>query len=158
MPDKLVIDLLLTRIEAPDCARGFILDGFPRTAAQAGALDEALEAGGIGIDAVINFEIDPEVLVERLVGRRVCPNGHGEWHVRFHPPREPGRCDVCGAALIQREDDQEDRIRTRFQAYERDTAPLIEHYRSKGVLHSIDALGDMEAVTAQIEQVFAAAR
>jgi adenylate kinase len=156
VPDRLVIDLLLERIAQPDCAKGFILDGFPRTVAQAEALEKALAARKRPIDAVINFEIDLTVLVERLVGRRVCPKGHGEWHVKFNPPKRAGRCDVCGEALIQREDDQEDRIRTRMETYRRDTEPLIGFYRERGLLHSINALGAMEEVSAAIEAAFAA--
>ena len=150
VPDGLVIALLLERIAQPDCARGFILDGFPRTVAQAEALEQALQEEGKPIDAVVNFEIDPGELVERLVGRRVCPNGHGEWHVKFNPPQTPGRCDVCGEALIQREDDQEERIRTRMETYQRDTEPLIGFYRQRSVLRAVDALGPMEQVSEQV--------
>jgi adenylate kinase len=157
VPDGLVISLLLERIERPDCRGGFILDGFPRTVAQAEALHDALAAKGRPIDAVVNFEIDLALLVERLVGRRVCPKGHGEWHVRFNPPRTEGRCDVCGEALIQREDDQEERIRTRMETYRRDTEPLIGFYSGRGLLRSIDALGPLDEVTAQIEGIFGAA-
>lgn len=155
VPDKLVIALLLERIEQADCANGFILDGFPRTVAQAEALEVALGQKGKPVDAVISFEIDLAVLVERLVGRRVCPDGHGEWHVRFNPPSKAGRCDVCGKALIQREDDREDRIRTRMETYRRDTEPLVEYYRGRGSLHAINALGPLEEVTSQIEGIVA---
>jgi adenylate kinase len=156
VPDALVIALLLERIEQPDCAHGFILDGFPRTVAQAEALEAALADKGKPVDAVVSFEIDLARLVERLVGRRVCPDGHGEWHVRFNPPRQAGRCDVCGKALIQREDDQEDRIRTRMETYRRDTEPLIDYYQGRGSLHSINALGPLEEVTTQIAGIVAA--
>lgn len=158
VPDALVIALLLERIGQGDCAKGFILDGFPRTVGQADALAKALEQQKQPIDAVINFEIDLGVLVERLVGRRVCPKGHGEWHVRFNPPKQEGRCDVCGEALIQREDDQEVRIRTRMEAYRQDTAPLIGYYTQRKLLHSINALGALEAVSGQIEAIVAAQR
>jgi adenylate kinase len=158
VPDELVIALLLERIGQVDCRSGLILDGFPRTLAQAEALEAALEAKRQPIDAVVNFEIDLGELVERLVGRRVCPNGHGEWHVRFNPPRTEGRCDVCGEALIQREDDQEERIRTRMETYKRDTAPLVEFYRERGLLRTINALGPLEEVTEAIAGIFAAGR
>jgi len=150
VPDGLVIALLKKRIADPDCANGFILDGFPRTRVQAESLAKELHAAKMDIDAVINFEIDMAKLVERLVGRRVCPQGHGEWHVRFNPPREKGRCDACGEPLIQREDDQEDRIRKRFDAYRADTEPLIAYYSTLGSLHTVQALGDMDAVTEEI--------
>jgi adenylate kinase len=158
VPDELVIALLLERIGQADCRSGLILDGFPRTLAQAEALEAALEAKGQPIDAVVNFEIDLGELVGRLVGRRVCPNGHGEWHVRFNPPRTEGRCDVCGEALIQREDDREERIRTRMETYKRDTAPLVEFYRERGLLRTINALGPLEEVTEAIAGIFAAGR
>jgi adenylate kinase len=157
VPDKLVIALLLERIARADCAKGFILDGFPRTVPQAEALEDALRKTGQPIDAVISFEIDLARLVERLVGRRVCPNGHGEWHVRFNPPREAGRCDVCGAELIQREDDREERIRTRMETYQRDTEPLIDYYRPRGQVHAVDALAAMDDVTTRIKAVLAGA-
>ena len=150
VPDGLVIALLTERIAAADCKQGFILDGFPRTRVQAESLGKALHAAQMDIDAVINFEIDMARLVERLVGRRVCPQGHGEWHVRFNPPRDAGRCDTCGEFLIQREDDQEDRIRKRFEAYRSDTEPLIDFYSGQGNLHTVQALGDMNVVSEQI--------
>jgi adenylate kinase len=150
VPDALVIELLLERIAKADCSHGFILDGFPRTVGQAEALEKALQVKGMPIDAVVSFEIDLSVLVERLVGRRVCPNGHGEWHVRFNPPQKAGHCDVCGATLIQREDDQEERIRTRMETYRRDTEPLIDYYRKRGLLRPVNALAPMDDVTGQI--------
>ena len=157
VPDRLVVDLLLERIGQSDCAHGFILDGFPRTVPQAQALEAALKKGP-PIDAVISFDIDLGKLVERLVGRRVCPKGHGEWHVRFNPPRKAGTCDACGEALIQREDDQEDRIRTRMETYRRDTEPLIAYYGGRKVLHAVNALAPMEQVSGEIAGIFAAKR
>jgi len=152
VPDEVVIGLILERMQQPDCDNGFILDGFPRTKAQAEALEQALQEKGRPIDAVIDFEINPELLVERLTGRRICPNGHGEWHVKFNPPKEPGKCDVCGAELIQREDDREDRIKTRLEAYRRDTEPLREFYAQRGLLRAITADGEMGRISKQIEQ------
>lgn len=151
VPDEMVIALIVERMQQPDCADGFILDGFPRTEAQAVALERELEERGTPIEAVINFRVDPERLVERLVGRRICPNGHGEYHVRFHPPRAEGRCDVCGAELVHRPDDHEDQIRTRMRAYDQDTAPLIAFYESRGVLHDIRADGDMDGIARRVE-------
>lgn len=152
VPDELVIALIEGRIQMPDCKAGFILDGFPRTRVQAEALEAVLQARGAPVDAVVSFDIDEAALLDRLSGRRVCPNGHGEWHVRYQPPRTEGRCDECGAALVQREDDREDRVRTRFEAYERDTAPLIEFYRARGLLIIVDARGDFESISAEIER------
>ncbi|MCH8885059.1 MAG: adenylate kinase [SAR324 cluster bacterium] len=154
VPDRLVIALLLERIRRPDCGGGFILDGFPRTLAQAEALEEALKEKAQPVEVVVNLEIDTGEVVERLIGRRVCPNGHGEWHIRFNPPKEANRCDRCGDPLIQREDDQEESIRTRMEAYSRDTKPLIDYYRNQGLLHTIDALGNLDQVTGKIERIF----
>lgn len=154
VPDGLVISLLLERINEPDCEMGFILDGFPRTLPQAEALETALKESERPLDMVINFGADTGELVERLVGRRVCPNGHGEWHLRFNPPRTTGRCDTCEARLIQREDDHEDKIRTRMEAYTKDTEPLIDYYKKKGLLHTINALDKLDEITANIERVY----
>lgn len=153
VPDSLVISLLLERIGRSDCEGGFILDGFPRTIPQAEALDQALEERKQPVDVVVNFGIDTGRLVERLVGRRVCPNGHGEWHIQFNPPRVEGLCDTCGEPLVQREDDHEDRIRTRMEAYGRDTEPLIGYYAGHDLLRTIDALGDFDGITGQIERI-----
>ena len=154
VPDRLVISLVLARIEQPDCGDGFLLDGFPRTLAQATVLEEALSEKGWPVDVVVNFDIDTDEVVERLIGRRVCPNGHGEWHIRFNPPKEANRCDICGDPLIQREDDHEKSIRTRVEAYTRDTHPLIEYYQKKGVLHTVNALGGLDEIAGQVMRIF----
>lgn len=153
VPDAMVNQLLMERIEQPDCRNGFILDGFPRTIAQADALTTALEEKRQRIDLVINFAINPADVVERLVGRRVCPNGHGEWHIRFNPPREEGKCDICGEPLIQRDDDREESIRIRLTAYEKETTPLIGYYEHLGLLKTIDARGDFDQITEQFERI-----
>lgn len=153
VPDSLVISLLLERIHRPDCDNGFILDGYPRTVAQAESLKMTLMEEGKPIDKVVNFDSELSNLVERMVGRRVCPNQHGEWHVKFNPPTVPRRCDVCREVLIQRKDDTEEHIRTRFEAYERDTKPLIDYYQKQGILESVDAMSDFESITAHIEKI-----
>jgi adenylate kinase len=151
VPDAVVIELILDRMRLNDCKDGFILDGFPRTLVQAEALDKALLKQRTPIDAVVDFDINPQMLIERLTGRRVCPNGHGEWHIKFHPSTVAGFCDVCHALLVQREDDQEDRIRTRMEMYRKDTEPLKRYYADKKLLRTIKAEGDVAAITAQIE-------
>lgn len=154
VPDELVVELILLRMEAPDCKKGFILDGFPRTLGQAQALREAFENIGKPITHVIEIRVGQELLVERLVGRRICPNGHGEWHIKFNPPKEQGRCDKCNETLIHREDDHQEQIVTRLEAYHRDTEPLVEFYEGRKKLYSVDGNGKMENVSQQIEAVF----
>jgi len=143
--------LILARIQEADCKGGYILDGFPRTRVQAEALDKVLKAKKIPIDAVMDFDVNPGALVARLTGRRVCPNGHGEWHVKFHPPKSGMNCDVCQAPLIQREDDQEDRIRTRMEMYRKDTEPLKQYYGAVGLLKTILAEGEVADISRRIE-------
>lgn len=151
VPDDLVIQALLARLQQKDCERGFILDGFPRTLNQAEALDKAFQVKRIGIDAVISLEIDESKLLERLAGRRVCPNGHGEWHIRFRPPRNAGECDVCQAPLVQREDDREESVRVRLAAYRADTEPLKKFYAGQKRLRPIQADAPVAAVAQEIE-------
>lgn len=151
VPDDLVIQLILARMQQKDCEAGFILDGFPRTLTQAEALDKAFTVKRIKLDAVISFEIEEHELLERLTGRRVCPNGHGEWHIRFHLPANPGFCDVCHAPLVQREDDQESKIRVRLAAYRKDTEPLKKFYADMKLLRPIQADGPLAQITQQIE-------
>lgn len=154
VPDELVVELILHRMQAPDCEKGFILDGFPRTLGQAQALRDAFENIGRPITHVIEIRVDQNRLVERLVGRRICPNGHGEWHIKFNLPKEEGRCDVCGDALVHREDDYEEQIVTRLEAYHRDTEPLVEFYKGRKKLYSVDGNGEMDEIGRRIEAVF----
>jgi adenylate kinase len=157
VPDEVVISLIVERMEADDCKEGFILDGFPRSGPQAEALEKELEGRNKPIDLVINLEIDQGRLVERLVGRRVCPNGHGEWHIRFNPPRVDTKCDSCGEDLVHREDDQESKIVTRLEAYGKNTEPLIVFYRERGILGDVTAEGDMDDISRRIKDLVDAA-
>ena len=135
VPDELVDAMILRRIRGVNFQSGFLLDGFPRTVAQAEHLSQAMEEEGMRLDAVVNLELDHEVIIHRLEGRRVCPKGHGEWHVEFNPPAAEGKCDTCSEALIQRADDIEEHIRTRLDAYARLTRPVIAFYEKLG--HSL---------------------
>jgi len=141
VPNEVVIGIIDERLRAPDCNPGFILDGFPRTVAQAEALQSILTKIGKSIDHVINIEVDTDELVRRLTGRRTCKNCGAMFHVLFHPSKQEGVCDRCGGTLYQRTDDKEETIRTRLKEYEKQTAPLIEYYQQKNMLRSIQGMG-----------------
>ncbi|HEY8414917.1 MAG TPA: adenylate kinase, partial [Thermaerobacter sp.] len=133
VPDDVTIAIVRERLAQDDCRRGFLLDGFPRTVPQAEGLAAALEELGVGLDGVLYFDVPDEVVVERLSGRRVCPECQATYHVRFDPPREAGRCDRCGAALVQRHDDREETVRERLAVYRRQTEPLVDYYHRAGL-------------------------
>lgn len=148
--DDIMIGIVADRLAQPDCRRGFIFDGFPRTIAQAEAFDAALRDRGLRLDAVIDLEVPRDVLIERLTGRRVCRGCGAIYHVRFNPPRREGVCDRCGGELIQRSDDQPEAIATRLDNYERQTAPLLEYYRARGLLRTVDGTRDVAEVAESI--------
>ncbi|MBI3006984.1 MAG: adenylate kinase [candidate division NC10 bacterium] len=150
VPDGVVIGIIRERLGAPDCARGYILDGFPRTAAQAEALGETLRALGTPLTAVLSLTVDPEELVRRLSGRRTCGNCGAAYHLETAPPRRAGLCDRCGGALLQREDDREETIRKRLAVYREQTAPLVAYYRGRGLLREVDGRGDIDDVFARV--------
>jgi adenylate kinase len=140
VPDEVVVGIVRDRLQEADCNNGFILDGFPRTVAQADALQASLHGMSKELDRVISLEVDAEALVERLTGRRTCKDCGRGYHVKFEPSREVGICDACGGSLFQRDDDQEETIRKRLQVYADQTAPLINYYREAGVLLELDGM------------------
>jgi adenylate kinase len=146
VPDGVIIGLAGETLDRPEARKGFVLDGFPRTLAQAEALDRLLEERGVGLDRVVLFRIDDAELVERLTGRRVCRQCGRNYHVTFSPPARPGACDACGGELYQRTDDEEATVRRRLAVYQRDTRPLVEYYRGRGLLAEIAAGGSVDAV------------
>jgi adenylate kinase len=150
VPDDVIIGLIAERLAQADADKGFVLDGFPRTAGQAAALDRLLADHGLRLDRVVLFELGDDEVVTRLAGRRVCGTCGRTYHVVFSPPRMPGRCDACGGALYQRTDDAEARIRHRLGVYQRDTAPLVAHYRRQGLLETISGAGGVEDVQAAL--------
>jgi adenylate kinase len=152
VPDALVLDIVKERLLQPDAAKGFILDGFPRTIPQAERLEQALANHGKRLDAVISLEVPIDTLVERISGRRSCPKDGSVYHVVQNPPRRDGYCDLCGTGLVQREDDREDKVRTRMEAYAASTAPLKDFYAGRGLLHLVDGVGAPEAIEAAIVQ------
>ena len=146
VPDEVVIGIIRDRITEPDCEKGYILDGFPRTIAQAEALDEMLEKMGARIDHVVNISVADEEIIKRLTGRRTCSNCGAGYHVLFDPPKQEGICDKCGGKLIQRDDDKEETIRARLEVYRQQTEPLIKYYEAKQLLRTIPGEGSMEEI------------
>ena len=150
VPDDITIGMVMDRLSRPDCAAGALLDGLPRTIAQAEALDKALAAQGQKIGLVPNIAVPNEVLVERVSGRRLCRTCGKSYHVKFNPPKQPGVCDKDGGELYQRDDDNPETVRQRLQVYWQQTSPLIDYYRRQGVLVEIDGDQSIDEVTADL--------
>jgi len=150
VPDDVTIAMVMARLSQPDCARGAVLDGFPRNIAQAEALDKALAAEGHRVAAVLYIKVPEEVLIERVSGRRICRNCGESYHVRFNPPVEPGVCDVCGGELYQRDDDKPATVRQRLRVYEEQTRPLVDFYRERDLLVGIDGAQPIDDVAVAI--------
>jgi adenylate kinase len=155
VPDDLVLSMVEDRISRPDCADGFILDGFPRTLPQAEKLDEILRRRFKVEPLVVHFVVDKNQLMRRLTGRRVCGIGGEIYNIYDHPPKVPGRCDRDGGELIQRPDDREEVIAERLAAYERQTRPLVDYYRQRGVLKDVDGMAAPQAVTKNVLELLA---
>ncbi len=149
VPDDVTCAMVAQRVAKPDCARGFMLDGFPRTLVQAGALDKLLASLKLKLDAVLYFDVTEATAIERLGGRLTCKCGAG-YHIKYMPPKKASTCDKCGAKLVQRADDMPDTIRERLRVYEKQTAALIEEYKRRKLLRRIDANVAPEAVTAGV--------
>ena len=158
-PDDVMIRMIADRIDQPDCRNGFILDGFPRTLAQAEALQRMLADKGLHLRAVVEIAADEDALVQRIVHRytcRVCGAGYNDI---FQPPRVPGVCDVCGSSdFVRRSDDTEETVRHRFQAYRQQTQPILPYYRHLGLLRSVDGMGSPDEVWAEIQAAVSDAR
>jgi adenylate kinase len=151
--DDIVVSIIDKRLADPDAKRGVIFDGFPRTVAQAEALDRMLAERGTGLDAVIEMKADDEALVQRLTGRYACAKCGKGYHKLFEKPKLEGVCDVCGSTeFVQRPDDNEKTVRDRLAVYNKNTAPLVAYYRGKSKLQTVDAMADISKVSAQIEQ------
>jgi adenylate kinase len=151
VPDAVINRLVAERIDRPDCANGFVLDGYPRTRAQAEALDAMLAERGQKLDGVVEFEVDDEALVERISGRFACARCGTGYHDRFKPTAAPGVCDVCGSTkFLRREDDKPETVRARLEAYHDQTAPLLPYYRARSVLMAVDGMAEIERVTGDL--------
>ncbi|MCA1906127.1 MAG: adenylate kinase [Desulfarculus sp.] len=153
VPDEVVIGLAKDRIAQPDAAKGFMLDGFPRTVPQAEALDKVLAGMGKTIDHVISIEVASAELLGRLTGRRTCKACGQGFHVMFDPPKVEGKCDKCGGELYQRDDDNEATVSNRLKVYDAQTKPLIDYYQAKGLLRPIDGVGSIDAIFGRIKAV-----
>ncbi len=152
VPDAVVIGLVRERLLLPDCRRGYILDGFPRTLAQAEALRKALDELGTPLDHVVSLDVPAEELIARIAGRRTCRTCGAMYHVRFSPSRVEGRCDVCGGETAQREDDQEATVRRRLEVYAKQTAPLIRFYEGEGLLRRVQGCGTVPEIFQDIQR------
>lgn len=156
VPDEIVIKIIAERITAPDCANGFILDGFPRTLKQAAALDELLGAQNKKLDAVVELKVDDTALVDRISGRYMCADCGAGYHDTNCKPKVEGVCDRCGSTqFVRRADDNAETVRNRLMAYYRETAPLIGYYFAKGKLKTVDGMAPIADVTKQVEAVLA---
>lgn len=150
VPDDLVLELLAERVRSPECARGFILDGYPRNQEQAEALDKLLASHKQKLDGVIYFDTPEETLIQRISGRRVHPGSGRVYHTVFHPPKVPGKDDVTGEDLIQRKDDNEETLRKRLHVFAKQTFPLVKRYEQQGLLQRVDGSLSSASVSSQL--------
>ena len=149
VPDAVIIGIIQERLSEPDCAKGYILDGVPRTIPQA----EAMEEMGIAVDCALSIEVEDEVIVERMAGRRLCGKCGASYHTKNHPPKREGVCDVCGGELVTRADDAPETVRKRLAVYHKETEPLKAFYEKRGKLRSVDNQPNIEATTAAVLRV-----
>lgn len=157
VPDEVVVGIISDRLEADDVKQGFILDGFPRTTAQAEALDTLLADKGFTLDHVVEMQVDDTALVERITGRFSCAKCGAGYHDTFKRPEKDGVCDVCGSTEFKRRaDDNEDAVKTRLEAYHAQTAPLIDYYKKAGLLRTVDGMAAIDEVSRQIDELVAA--
>jgi adenylate kinase len=153
VPDSVVIGIVEERIQQPDCEKGYMLDGFPRTVPQAEALDGMLSNLSSKIDHVVRIDVDKEELVKRLTGRRTCRDCGAGFHVMFDPPKQEGICDKCGGELYQRDDDNVETVSSRLEVYEAQTLPLIDYYQGQGKVRSVDGVGEIKDIYNRVKLV-----
>ena len=153
VPDVLMIALIAARIDHEDVRNGFVLDGFPRTTAQAEALDRMLKKKDMELDRVVEMKVDEDAMVERIVGRFICANCGAGYHEEFHRPATEDVCDQCGSTeFTRRTDDTSETVRARLRAYQEQTAPIISYYRKKGLMKSVDGMAPIDEVTRQVDE------
>ena len=153
VPDELVCDLVVDRIQQDDCTKGYILDGFPRTIPQAEALTDALNAIGQKLGHALNFDVPDQDIISRMAGRRSCVGCGGTYHVEFNPPKVEGVCDVCGKELVLRDDDKPETVTNRLNVYHKETQPLIDYYEGQGLVSTIDGTQPMDKVFDDIRKI-----
>ncbi len=154
VPDDLVVDMVRERLQEPDAANGFILDGFPRTVEQAKALDEMLRKRKTPLNLVLEFNTSEKVIIDRLSGRRTCSNCNANYHIRNIPPKREGICDVCRKPLVQRKDDEPETIRERLKVYEDQTEPLVEFYKKRNILRVVNGNLEVEPLQEELTHSF----
>lgn len=153
VPDELVVDLVVDRVNQEDCTKGYVLDGFPRTIPQAEALDKALAGLGQKMDYAINVEVPDGNIIRRMSGRRACVDCGATYHLEYAPTKEEGICDICGGTLILRDDDKPETVEKRLGVYHEQTQPLIEYYTNAGILREVDGTIDIDDVFAEIVKI-----
>ena len=146
VPDGVIVKLVAERLKEKDCAQGFILDGFPRTIPQAQSLEDILQKLGLGLQSVLLVQVPHRIIVERLAGRRTCKDCGALYHLKFNPSASESVCDRCGGELLQRDDDREETISARLNVYDKQTAPLVDYYRQRGILREIDGVGSVDDI------------
>jgi len=158
VPDEIMIEMIDRRITQPDCRKGFILDGFPRTVPQAEALDAMLARRGLKLDQVILLDVDEAALVDRLSGRFTCEQCGASYHDRYNRPKRDGVCNGCGSTqFTRRADDRPEAVRARFDVYRGQTAPILPYYSARGVLRRVDGMADIDTVTCEIDKILGSA-
>ena len=153
VPDELVVDLVVDRVQQEDCKNGYVLDGFPRTIPQAEALDKELSSIGDKVDLAIDVEVPDENIIKRMSGRRACVGCGATYHIEYAAPAKENICDVCGKELVLREDDKPETVQKRLNVYHEQTKPLIDYYRQSGILKIVDGTQEIDHVFRQIEEV-----
>jgi adenylate kinase len=151
VPDEVILGMMAKRLAGPDCASGYVLDGFPRTLAQARGLDELTEKAGTPLEVAVYVDVPEDEVIRRITSRRSCPECGAIYNVLFGPPKNEGICDVDGAALEQRSDDKEEVVKDRYQIYLKETSPLVDYYRGQGKVVSVAGVGGMDEVYSRVE-------
>lgn len=153
VPDSVTVGLVRERLREEDCKTGFLLDGFPRTLAQAAALDDILREYGSQIDHVINLDVNDAVLIERIAGRRICRQCGASYHIVNRPSKTKGVCDICGGPLYQRPDDNEETVKNRIRVYQEQTKPILDYYQDKGLVINIDGSQNVEDIFLKLQKI-----